>query len=123
MWHGLADSVDNSEMSREFYEAGAAAVGGYSNIKTFDRLFLAPGTLHCGGGPGPWWFDPLPALEQWVENGIAPKSIEGYAPDSNTTQPVCAYPKQARLKSPAADPAVAESYKCVNVSNVQGDVD
>jgi hypothetical protein len=123
MWHGLADSVVNSETSREFYEAGATAAGGYSNLKTFDRLFLVPGTLHCGGGPGPQWFDFVPALEQWVEHGQAPKSVIGYAPDSNTTQPICAYPKQARLKSQSADPGVAESYKCVNVTNAEGDID
>ena len=123
MWHGLSDSLLNSEMSREFYEAGAAAVGGYKNLKSFDRLFLSPGTLHCGGGPGPWAFDPVPALEQWVENGQAPKSLPGYAPDTDTTQPVCAYPKQARLKNPTADPGVAESYVCANVANVQGDSD
>lgn len=123
MWHGLADSLINSEMTREFYEAGATALGGYKTIKGFDRLFLVPGSLHCGGGPGPWTIDTLPALEQWVENGRAPKSIPGFAPDSNTTQPICAYPKQARLISSSADPAVAESYKCVNVSNEQDDID
>ncbi len=122
MWHGLADSRVNSEMSREFYEAGAAALGGYRQIKHFDRLFLVPGTLHCGNGPGPWYFDPVPALEQWVENGQAPKSILGLAPDTNTTQPICAYPKQARLKSPGADPSVADSYQCVNLSNEADDV-
>ena len=123
MWHGLADSLINSEMSREFYEAGAAALGGYQRLKTFDRLFLAPGTLHCGGGPGPWAFDPVPALEQWVEHGQAPKSIVGFAPDSNTSQPICAYPKQARLIGASANPADADSYRCVNVSNEPDDVD
>jgi feruloyl esterase len=123
MWHGLADSLINSEMSRTFYEAGAAALGGYKNIKGFDRLFLVPGTLHCGGGPGPWSFNPVPALEHWVENGQAPKSIVGVAPDSNTSQPICAYPKQARLRSPSADPAAADSYQCVNVSHEINDID
>ena len=122
MWRGLADSTINSEMSREFYERGAAVLGGYKQIKTFDRLFLVPGTLHCGGGPGPWYFDPVPALEQWVEHGQAPKAIVGLALDSNTSQPICAYPKQARLKSSSADPAVADSYNCVNVSNEQDDI-
>ena len=122
MWHGLSDSLINSEMSREFYEAGAATAGGYGKLKTYDRLFLVPGTLHCGGGPGPWYFDPLPALEKWVENGQAPKSIEGYAPDSNRSQPICAYPKQASLISSTADPALAGSYRCTNVQPAPDDV-
>jgi feruloyl esterase len=122
LFHGLADALTNSEMSREFYEAGAAAVGGYGNVKSFYRLFLVPGMLHCGGGPGPWAFDPLPALEKWVEHGQPPKSIEGFAPDSNTSKPNCAYPKQARLTSQSADPALAASYRCVNVESEPDDV-
>jgi hypothetical protein len=122
MWHGMADSLINPELSREFYEASARAAGGYGTLKAYDRLFLVPGALHCGGGPGPWWFDPLPALEKWVEGGQRPKSIEGYAPDTNTTQPICAYPKQARLAAPGADPTVASSYRCVNVQPAADDV-
>lgn len=30
---------------------------------------------HCGGGPGPNSFDMLPALEAWVEKGVAPASV------------------------------------------------
>ena len=30
---------------------------------------------HCGGGPGADTFDPLTALEQWVEKGAAPETM------------------------------------------------
>jgi feruloyl esterase len=30
---------------------------------------------HCAGGAGPATFDTLTALEQWVEQGIAPDQI------------------------------------------------
>ena len=52
----------------------------------------------------------------------APKSIVGFAPDTSTTQPICAYPKQARLRGPGADPSVAASYQCMNLSPEPDDV-
>jgi len=116
IWQGEGDSVVNYEVTREFYEASAKAAGGFRTLKSFNRLFAVPGTTHCGGGPGPWAFDPLPVLEQWVEKSQPPKSIIGFAPDTNSTQPICAYPKQARLISSSADPTVASSYRCVNIS-------
>jgi hypothetical protein len=115
IWQGEGDPVVNYEVTREFYEASARAAGGLKQAKSFERLFAVPGTTHCGGGPGPWAFDAVPALEQWVESSTTPKSIVGFAPDTNSTQPVCAYPKQARLIGKSADPTVAASYRCVDV--------
>ena len=48
------------------------AVVGSEQIGEWARLFLAPGMGHCGGGEGPNVFDPMAALEQWVEQGRAP---------------------------------------------------
>src|SRR3546814_3073044 len=48
----------------------------------FARLFLAPGTYHCGGGTGPQDV-PDRALETviaWRERGIAPDTIIGTGP-------------------------------------------
>ena len=53
----------------------------------FVKLYMVPGMQHCGGGDGPSQFgqtgrasvDALhnvdKALEQWVEQGVAPKQI------------------------------------------------
>lgn len=112
-WHGWGDPNINAMGSVTFYKAGANAVGGINKMKTFDRLFMVPGTSHCGGGPGPWNFDPLIYLEQWVEQSIAPDSLVGSNPDSGMTRPICAYPNVARLKNPSLDPNVASNFKCV----------
>jgi hypothetical protein len=114
-WHGWGDSVNNAMATLQFYEAGAEAVGGLYRARSFDRLFLVPGVAHCGqGGQGPYAFDPLPALEQWVEAGKAPNVLAGTNPDTGLSRPICAYPKVARLKDPSLDPALASSFACVD---------
>ena len=46
----------------------------------FARLFMLPGVDHCGLQPGPGAksleFDPLPALEAWVERNEAPDVLQ-----------------------------------------------
>jgi hypothetical protein len=119
-WQGWGDSVNTPMATVQFYEAGAKAVGGVDRAKSFDRLFMVPGTAHCGDGPGPWSFDPLPALEQWVEAGKVPNALTGTNPDSGLSRPICAYPKVARLKDPSLDPGLASSFACVDVEESDG---
>jgi feruloyl esterase len=121
-YHGLGDSVNSYANTQAFYDEGVQAVGGLGRMKSFDRLFLVPGAAHCGGGTGPWNFDPMPTLENWVEKGNAPQKIIGNNPDTNLTRPICAYPKVARLVSPSADPNLAASFTCVNVPARADDV-
>ncbi len=59
---------------------------------------MAPGMLHCAGGPGPNTFDAVGALEQWVERGITPSRIVASHATSGAvdrTRPLCAYPQLA----------------------------
>lgn len=69
-----------------------------SSTQEFYRLFMVPGMAHCAGGPGPDRFDALSALENWVENDIAPESmiaskiVEG---ETIMTRPLCVHPKAA----------------------------
>jgi feruloyl esterase len=62
----------------------------------FFRLFMVPGMGHCRGGPGPDRFDALTALENWVEEDIAPESmiaskiVNGEVVRS---RPLCVYPQ------------------------------
>ena len=39
------------------------------------RLFTLPGVYYCLGGPGADTFDPLAALEGWVQKGVEPNSM------------------------------------------------
>lgn len=52
-------------------------MGGDEATQAFFRLFLAPGLGHCWEAPGagPEDFDPLSAIEAWVEEGVAPDSL------------------------------------------------
>lgn len=91
-------------------------------VRDHARLFMLPGTYHCGGGPGAHWFDPLPAIENWVENGVAPDRILATHPssgpsDPSFTRPLCPYPRLANYVGPPDDSIeqrLAKNFECVN---------
>ena len=69
-----------------------------AEAQQFVRLFMVPGMLHCGGGPGPNTFDMLAALENWVERKSAPESVVASHSTNGVqdrTRPLCVYPKVA----------------------------
>jgi feruloyl esterase len=115
MWHGWEDPAISALSTVNYYER---VLHHNDDAHDFFRLFMVPGMLHCGGGPGTNSFgqslpqakplssapqhDILSALERWVEQGVAPKRIDAvkYVNDQPAqgvlrTRPLCAYPKQA----------------------------
>ncbi len=52
-YHGLLDGSIPPAMSTTYYDRVAKQSGGVGKTQDFYRLFLAPGVLHCGFGPGP----------------------------------------------------------------------
>jgi hypothetical protein len=102
----------------QYYRSLTKAHGGYEALEKNARLFMVPGMAHCGGGPGPnafgqmWATSPagpdsdiVVAMEHWVENGEAPKSIvvakfEHDDPKRAVlrTMPLCPFPPMARYK-------------------------
>ena len=63
------------------------------------RLFMVPGMVHCGGGPGPNQVNWMAALERWRESGIAPdRLIASRVSDNrvNMTRPACPNPQVAQ---------------------------
>jgi len=65
------------------------------------RLFMAPGMLHCNGGPGPDQFNAVAVMERWVEEGVAPAQITAYhVADGRVdiSRPLCPYPQVAVYK-------------------------
>jgi feruloyl esterase len=84
-----------------YFDQMTKIVGGQKQADEFARLFMVPGMHHCGGGPGPNTFDMLPALEAWVEKGIAPQQVlASHATDGKVdrTRPLCAHPRVAKYK-------------------------
>jgi feruloyl esterase len=60
---------------------------------------MLPGVQHCGGGAGLTAFDPLGAMEKWVEGGEAPDRLTASQlidDKPGRSRPVCPYPKIAR---------------------------
>src|SRR4029453_849162 len=79
MYHGWNDPSISPLNTINYYESVVATVSknvgapdAEGRTQEFARLFMVPGMLHCGGGPGPSSFDMLAALEQWVEQKQAP---------------------------------------------------
>lgn len=115
MIHGWSDPLIAPLNSVNYYESVVAAMGGVQQTRTFARLFMVPGMMHCGGGPGPDAFDRLAVLEQWVERGVAPDQIvathltNGRA---DMTRPLCPYPSVARWKG-SGNTNDAANFVCV----------
>ena len=118
LYHGYDDQGISPYRTIWFYQDLAEILGGYRNAQENVRLFMAPGTQHCGGGPGPNSFDTLTALENWVEQGIAPDAIIAtkYVNDNPAqgvarTMPLCKFPEKAQYNG-VGDPRDAVNWTC-----------
>lgn len=105
LWHGFADPGPSPFGTIDYYERAVKANGG-TNL----RLFVVPGVYHCSNGPGADTFDPLTAMEQWVENGTVPQTMVAKNGSAGFERPVCAWPKLPYYRS--GDPASAGSFVC-----------
>jgi feruloyl esterase len=76
------------------------------------RLFMVPGMYHCRGGPGPTQFDPIAAMENWVEKGIAPQTIRAENKELGFSRPLCPYPTVAKYTG-KGDSKDAANFTCV----------
>ena len=121
VYHGWSDPDISPLGSIDYYENVLAAAGGeargraLSETQAFFRLFLVPGMGHCSGGPGYNRVDPLPALERWVEDGVAPDTILATRVEDEDvvrSRPICAYPAASAWDA-AGDPDDAASFGCV----------
>ena len=87
----------------------------FARTQGFARLFLLPGVNHCGGGIGCSLIDPFSPVVDWVENGLAPASIVGTAPNNTPwpgrTRPLCPYPQYAHYQG-SGDINVAANFEC-----------
>jgi feruloyl esterase len=106
MYHGWSDWLVAPGESINYYDAVLA------RDKTADqsvRLFMLPGMGHCSGGPGATHFDPLGAVVDWVERGVAPEKI--LATGESFSRPLCPYPQTAQYKG-TGDTNDASSFVC-----------
>ncbi|KAM5352938.1 hypothetical protein ACJ41O_005660 [Fusarium nematophilum] len=97
-YHGMADSIIPARGSEHYYERVMAMD---PDVQSYYRLFLAPGLNHCFGGPGPYPDTTFDALREWVEEGVAPKTLQAKSvgTDPIIERPLCPYPsKQVHQK-------------------------
>ncbi|MEA2762852.1 MAG: hypothetical protein QOD47_2136 [Gemmatimonadaceae bacterium] len=95
LWHGWSDPALNPLATIEYYKQVLARDPGASE---YVRLFMEPGVLHCGGGPGPSDAPWLKLVSDWVENAQAPEQVVARATSAGRTlraRPLCAFPKRA----------------------------
>lgn len=130
MHHGWDDMLVPAIRTKTYYEEIVETVGPalgdatesdpLDAVRDHARLFMLPGTYHCAGGPGAFRFDPLPVIENWVENGVAPDRIKATHPSSGAddpsfTRPLCPYPQLATYVGEADDTVaarLAENFEC-----------
>ncbi len=98
-WHGWDDPAIAPRSAIHYFDSVVAAQGTLERTQEFFRLFLLPGVLHCGGGPGPNSFDFVTPLVNWVEQGTAPERVIAtkYVGDNpangvQMTRPICSFP-------------------------------
>ena len=115
-YHGWADPAIPPLDSIAYYKLVRHRMG---PTPKFYRLFLAPGMLHCGGGPGPNVIAAQPAIVDWVEHGKAPALLVATKYEGNNPakpverqRPLCAFPAIAKWDG-KGDKAKLESFKCV----------
>jgi feruloyl esterase len=100
MYHGWSDQVVPPQNSIHYYDS-VLKTAGASKADDSIHLFMAPGMIHCQGGPGPNTFDSVSALEQWVEQGKASELIvasHGTDGKVDRTRPLCPYPQVAKYQ-------------------------
>ncbi|HEV3140150.1 MAG TPA: tannase/feruloyl esterase family alpha/beta hydrolase, partial [Vicinamibacterales bacterium] len=96
LWHGWSDPALTALASVQYYEQAEAAD---PKIRESFRMFMLPGVLHCGGGPGPDSADWTSAIVDWVEKGKAPNRIVAKKLNADgsvaRSRPLCPYPQHA----------------------------
>jgi feruloyl esterase len=100
-YHGWSDPQISPGNSVQYYQQVDKLLGSAVKLSDSYRLFMAPGMGHCRGGEGPNVFDPVAALEQWVEQKKAPEQIVASHLTNGTvdrTRPLCPYPQVATYK-------------------------
>ena len=123
LFQGWADAAIPPLGTIQYYESIQHKMGN-EEARRFVRLFMAPGMMHCSGGPGPNDFDSIAAMEQWREKNVAPETLiaSRYAPNPAAmltgetgpplaTRPLCAYPRVAHWTGTGSTDE-AKNYVC-----------
>ncbi len=92
-FHGWNDAALSANATIEHYNG---ILKNDKDAQSYARLFLLPGVLHCGGGPGCDNVDWISLIIDWVEKMKAPDQIVAskMAGGKTTTKNIFPYPKE-----------------------------
>jgi feruloyl esterase len=113
IWHGWADPALPAQGTIDYYKQLQAHD---SEAADYCRLFMVPGCLHCGGGPGAADVDWLAVIVDWVEHGKVPDRLVASKRENgkvSLTRPLFPYPQHASFKG-SGDPNSADSFEAKN---------
>jgi hypothetical protein len=111
-YFGWADPDINPLTAISYQQAVDDKVAG--DVNDFYRLFMVPGMFHCTGGPGPFDFDAITPLIDWVEKKYAPDVIIGRNLVGDAVKferPLCPVPMQAKYLG-LGELNKASSFEC-----------
>ena len=108
--HGWADPLVPPTTSVQFYQDLTTTTASATQNA---RLFMIPGMGHCEGGDGPFIFDALAIIDEWVETGRAPERIIATNPSASPkrTRPLCPFPLEA-VYSARGSTDDEENFRC-----------
>jgi hypothetical protein len=110
IWHGWADTALPAQATVDYYRQVEAHD---PNAADYCRLFMVPGCLHCGGGPGASDLDWLSAIVNWVEHAQSPDRLIASKKENGkvtVTRPIFPFPMVAFYKG-SGDPNKAENFE------------
>ena len=115
IYHGWNDPALSAYATINYYDLVKSKD---PDVENYLRLFLLPGVLHCGDGPGPSQVDWIELVRNWVEKGTAPdRVVLSKMEDEKVimTRPVFPYPEKA-IYDGKGDPNMDSSFK-INTKN------
>ncbi len=110
IWHGWADPALPAQATADYYQQVREHDPAASE---YCRLFMVPGCLHCGGGPGASEVDWLSVIVDWVEHAKPPDRLIASKHEKGKpvmTRPLYPYPRVAIYKG-SGDPNAADSFE------------
>ena len=111
LWTGWSDAAIPATGTIRYYKGVAA---NDDLVDEYLRMFMLPGVLHCGGGPGPNRVDWIDAIQTWVEEGQAPERLVAERVNQGEVEmqrPLCAWPRQA-VYNGSGNPNQEDSFMC-----------
>jgi tannase/feruloyl esterase len=114
LYHGWQDPQVPAQNTVRFFNDVVKTMGPPVVAKSI-QLYMVPGMNHCSGGPGPFVFDKVAAIDEWLKTGTAPKQIIASYDTSGTTdrtRPLCPYGQVAHWKGSGSIDDAA-NFTCV----------